>query len=140
MLNPIAPVSFQGIDPSAPAGYFDRPFDYAYNASLTALQSLQAQIVSIFTEADFMWRGMFFTSTGTFSVRFQDGDGYYLSNSLIFSSNFPNTPGDPFPMFPEVKYPAGGRIWIDITDTSNAPNVIQIAFVGVNRYGLGQRR
>lgn len=140
MLNPYSPVSLQGIDPSAPQGYFDRPFDYAYSVTLTANQALQGQIVSIFTEADFMWRAMYFTSTGIFSIRFQDGDGYYLSNALIYSTNLPGTPGDPYPRFPEVKYPAGGRIYIDITDTSGSQNVIQIGFIGVNRYALGPRR
>lgn len=134
MLNPIAPPAMQGINPSAPPQYIDVPFSYVYNVVLTANQSLPDQVVSIFTEADFAWRGLIFTNSGLFSVRFQDGQGYWLSTGLIFSTNMPNTSGDPFPTFPEVLYPAGGRILLDIEDLSGAENTIQLLFVGANRY------
>lgn len=134
MLNPIAPPALQGIDPSAPLGFLDQKFDYVYDVTLTASQTLFDEVVSIFTEADFAWRGLIFTSTGLFSVRFQDGQGYYLANGMVFSSNLPSTAGDPFPWFPEVLYPAGGRIQLDIRDDSAEENTIQIIFVGANRY------
>lgn len=136
MLNPITPPAFQGLDPAAPTGFVDVSFDYVYTINLTASQLLQGQVVSIFTEADFVWRGLVFTSTGNFSVQFQDGQGYYLSSDLVFSTNMPNTAGDPWPRFPEILYPAGGRIYLNIQDTSAAPNVGQILFIGANRYSL----
>lgn len=134
MLNPMSPPAVQGIPNSSPFGFVDVPFNYTYNQTLTAGQLLNNEVVSIFTEADFAWRGMIFTSTGTFSVQFQDGQGYFLSAGMVFSTNFPNTAGDPFPIFPEVLYPAGGRITLNILDTSADTNIIQILFVGVNRY------
>lgn len=134
MRNPIAPVAVQGVDNSSPEGFVDVPFNYVYNNNLTALQVLNNEVVSIFTEADFAWRGLIFSATGLFSVQFQDGQGYFLSAGQMFSSNMPNTPGDPWPVFPEVLYPAGGRIFLNITDLSGAPNTIQLLFVGVNRY------
>ena len=70
--------------------------------------------------------------------RFQDGQQYYLSNDLIQSANLPNTAGDPFPFFPEVFYPAGGKIVLDIEDTSDAPNTGQILFIGANRYKISK--
>jgi hypothetical protein len=136
MHNPIAPPAVQGIDNSAPEGFVDFPFNYVYNNTLTALQALNNEVVSIFTEADFAWRGLVFSATGLFSVQFQDGQGYYLSAGQMFSSNMANTPGDPWPIFPEVLYPAGGRIYFNITDLSNADNLIQLLFVGVNRYRI----
>lgn len=134
MTNPLAAPAVQGIDPSAPYGFIDVPFQYTYTINLTANQTLFNEVVSIFTEADFAWRGLIFTSTGLFAVRFQDGQGYYLSSGLIFSTNLPNTPGDPFPYFPEILYPAAGRIQLDIQDQSGLTNTGQIVFVGVNRY------
>lgn len=134
MLNPLAPPAYQGIDPAAPIGFIDMPFNYVYDVTLTASQVLFNEVVSIYTEADFCWRGIVFVSDGTFSVRFMDGQGYYLSAGLILSTNMPNTAGDPFPMFPEVLYPAGGRIQLDIQDESADANVIQILFIGANRY------
>lgn len=136
MLNPIAPPAVQGIDNSAPEGFFDLPFNYTYDQTLTANQVLNNEVVSIFTEADFAWRGLIFSATGLFSVQFQDGQGYYLSAGQMFSTNMPNVPGDPWPVFPEVPYPAGGRIYINITDLSGEENVIQLLFVGVNRYRI----
>lgn len=136
MLNPLSPPSFQGIDPAAPAGFVDVSFSYTYAINLTASQLLNGQVVSIFTEADFVWRGMVFSSTGLFAVQFQDGQGYYISSDLVLSSNMPNTAGDPFVTFPEIVYPAGGRIYFNIQDKSAAPNTGQILFLGANRYSL----
>ena len=136
MRNPIAPPAVQGIDNSSPEGFVDVPFNYVYNNTLTANQVLNNEVVSIFTEADFAWRGLIFSATGLFSVQFQDGQGYYLSAGQMFSTNLTNTPGDPWPVFPEVLYPAGGRIYLNITDLSNSGNTIQLLFVGVNRYRL----
>jgi len=89
------------------------------------------------TEADCCWRGLIFVSDGVFSVQFQDGQGYYLSAGMVFSTNMPNTSGDPWPVFPEVLYPAGGRIQFNILDLSSDDNEGQILFVGVNRYRIG---
>jgi len=137
MLNAIAPPGIQGIQDSSPTGFIDVPFNYTYNILLTADQLLNNETVSIFTEADFCWRGLIFVSDGVFSVQFQDGQGYYLSAGMVFSTNMPNTSGDPWPVFPEVLYPAGGRIQFNILDLSSDDNEGQILFVGVNRYRIG---
>jgi hypothetical protein len=137
MLNPMSPPAVQGIMDASPHGFIDVPFDYVYNQTLTGNQVLNNEVVSIFTEADFAWRGLIFSATGLFSVQFQDGQGYYLSSGLVYSTNMPNTPGDPFVRFPEVVYPAGGRITLNITELTGSTNVVQLLFVGVNRYRIG---
>lgn len=137
MLNPIAPAATQGITGASPEGFIDVPFNYIYNISLTANQALSNEVVSIFTEADFAWRGLIIVADGLFSVQFQDGQGYYLSAGQVFSTNLANTPGDPFPLFPEVVYPAGGRLTLNITELSGDTNTGQLLFVGVNRYRVG---
>lgn len=134
MLNMLAPVGVQGVNDTSPDGYYDAAFSYVYNVVLTASQVLIGQTVSIFSEADFCFRALIFTSTGLFGVRFQDGQGLYLDSGFVYSTNYPNNPGDPFPWLPEVVYPASGRIWIDIEDLSVAGNTIQIVFVGANRW------
>ncbi len=142
MLNPVAPPAANGVMNASPYNCLDQSFNYVYPINLTALQQLNNQSVSILTEPDFLWRGLLFTSTGSFSVRFQDGQQYYLSNDLIFSTNLLGTAGDPFPIFPEVFYPAGGKIVLDIVDTSDAGNTGQIIFIGAHRYkvspGIGR--
>ena len=134
MLNPVAPPAANGVMNASPYNCLDQSFNYVYPINLTALQQLNNQSVSILTEPDFLWRGLLFVSTGSFSVRFQDGQQYYLSNDLIFSTNLLGTAGDPFPIFPEVFYPAGGKIVLDIVDTSNSGNTGQIIFIGAHRY------
>lgn len=142
MLNPLAPPAVQGINTvaSAPPGYLDIAFNYIFNFSLTNQNVLLDQPVSILTEADFFWRGLVFASVGAFNVRFQDGQQFYLSSALINSQNLAATAGDPFPIFPEIFYPAAGRITIDIQDASGAsggsPNTGQLMFIGVSRYRL----
>lgn len=136
MRNPISPAPVQGISDASPKGFFDTPFSYIYEISLTANQLLTGEVISIFTEADFAWRAITFRSTGSFSIQFQDGQGYYLSSGLVRSENMPNTAGEPWPVFPEVPYPAGGRIYLNILDLSGDDNVGQIQFMGVNRYRI----
>lgn len=138
MLNPLAPPAANGIMNASPYNCLDQAGFYVYPINLTANQLLSNQSVSIETEPDFLWRGLLFTSTGSFSVRFQDGQQYYLSNDLILSANLPNTAGDPFPFFPEVFYPAGGKIVLDIMDTSSDTNTGQILFMGSNRYKISK--
>jgi hypothetical protein len=135
MTNPIAPIVVNGINNSAPGGYQDQSFTYVYDVTLTANQVLQGQVLSLYTYADFLLCAIVITvQTGLFSVRFTDGQGYYLSNVLIDSYNLVGTPSDPFALLPPILYPAGGKIGIDITEGSGATNVIEIAFVGMNRY------
>lgn len=115
------------------------PFEYVFPATnslftLAANEIRLNQIVNIFTQADFVWRGLHLISTGEFSVRFQDGEQYYLSGDLVPSVNLPHNAGDPFPWAPEIPYPAGGKIVLDIQDTSGAPNTVQIVFIGENFY------
>lgn len=137
MKNELAPLVLNGVNDASPTGYQDVAFDYVYDVVLTANQVLTDQVVSIFTEADFAWRALIVNvNTGQFAIRFTDGQGYYLSSGLINSSNLVATPADPWIVFPETLYPAGGRISIDITDQSGSENTIQLLFRGVNRYRM----
>ena len=137
MTNPMAPVVYNGVNDAAPAGYQDQSFDYVFNVQLTGSQNLPDQIVPVYTYADFILRALIITvQTGLFSVRFYDGQGYALSNTLIDSFNLVGTPSDPFIFFPEIYYPAGGRIGIDILEGSGSSNNIQLVFRGCNRYKL----
>lgn len=137
MTNPMAPVVFNGVDDrmGAPPGTQDQAFDYTYDVTLTANQFLPGQILPIYTYADFELRAVVITvQTGQFSVRFADGQGYYLSNVLINAYNLVGTPSDPMIFMPPVLYPSGGRIGIDIQEQSGSTNVVEIVFRGVNRY------
>lgn len=141
-INPYAPPAYGGMgSANFPEGYVDVPFDYVYSQSLTANQMLRDQSVAVTTDADFVWRAVILANyTGAFVVRFSDSQGYYLSNGMLVYLNFiQRSVPIPYPMFPEIVIPAGGRIGIDIQDTSGAPNTVELNFRGVKRYRLQQK-
>lgn len=134
VINPYAPMAANGLVDNSPRGYSDLSFDYVYSVVLTASQSLKGEQQPIDTDSDFMWRALVFRSTGVFSVRFSDSQALFLSSTEIWSTNLSNDGSNPYTIFPEVPFPAGSRIGIDITDLSVAGNTIQLAFKGVKRF------
>ena len=133
--NPFAPPCYNGLNPCTPEGYVDVDFTYVYDVVLTALQNLPNQILATTNDADFCWRATFIAvNTGAFAVRFYDSQGYAISNGYIFNGNIQGDASAPYPMFPEIIIPAGGKIGIDIVDASGAGNTIEIIFRGVKRY------
>jgi hypothetical protein len=137
LVNPFASPSYNGMNNAAPEGYVDVDFTYPYDVVLTADQFLRDQSISTTNDADFCWRGLVLGfSTGAFNVRFADSQGFYLSNGMIASANILGDPASPYPVFPEIIIPAGGRIGVDIQDTSDATNTIQLLLKGVKRFRL----
>jgi len=136
-INPLAPPSYNGLPDDSPEGYVDVDFSYVYDVVLTANQVLKDQAVSTMNDADFAMRAVVIAfNTGSFSARFSDSQGYYLSNGLIASGNLIGDAASPLPIWPEILIPAGGRIGIDITETSGNPNTVEILFRGVKRYRI----
>ena len=135
--NPFAPPMDNGLNNASPLNYVDVDFTYPYDVVLTANQFLRDQTISTTNDADFAWRALVIASnTGAFNVRFADSQGYYLSNGMIASANLIGDAASPYPIFPEIIIPAGGRIGIDIQDTSGSGNTIELLCRGVKRYRI----
>jgi hypothetical protein len=135
--NPYASPSFNGFNDDSPRNYTDVDFTYPYDVVLTANQFLRDQSVSTTNDADFCIRGLVIaTFTGAFNLRISDSQGFYLSNGVIASANLIGDAASPFVVFPELIIPAGGKIGIDIQDTSGAGNTIELLFRGVKRYRI----
>lgn len=138
---PYAPAHLLGLGDSSPAGspYPDQSYDIPVNITLTALQNLvTAQIIE--RDAAFVWRGIIANSqTGIYQVRFDINGWYLISSDQIVNANLQSDPSAPYPIFPELIVPAGGRIGINITDLSGAGNTIQMVFRGVKRFVAGQQ-
>lgn len=133
--NPWAPPTDNGLNNASPLNYTDVDFTYPYDVVLTALQFLRDQTIATTNDADFAWRAVIMAmSTGSFNVRFADSQGYYLSNGMVVSANLQGDAASPYPVFPEILIPAGGRIGIDIQDTSGFTNTIELLCRGVKRY------
>lgn len=135
-MNPFAPMAANGLMNPSPQGYSDLAFDYVYQIALTANQSLKGEQQAIDTDSDFMWRALVFKSDGAFSIRFSDSQAFFLSDTEIWSDNLSNDGSSPYTIFPEVPFPAGSRIGIDMTDLSGVVNNIQLVFKGVKRFTL----
>lgn len=128
-----APWALQGLGNETPAGYTDNPFTVVQDIALTASQSTTIQ-TDIQKDADFIWKAILIaTATGSFLVRFSDSRQYQLSSALVTSANYSSDPAAPSPLLREFIIPAGGKIAIEITDTSAAPNTIQLNFHGIKR-------
>ena len=137
LVNPLAPPVYNGLNNTSPLGFVDVDFTYPYDVTLTANQFLRDQSISTTNDADFEWRALVIAySTGAFNVRFADSQGFYLSNGMIVSANIIGDAASPYPIFPGILIPAGGRIGIDIQDTSGSTNVIQLLCRGVKRYRI----
>lgn len=131
--------SYNGLNDASPDNYVDVDFTYPYDVVLTANQFLRDQAVSTTNDADFLIRGLVLGgggSTGSFNIRISDSQGFYLSNGMIASANLQGDAASPFPIFPELVIPAGGKIGVDIQDTSGAGNTIEVLFRGVKRYKI----
>lgn len=136
--NPYAPPCYNGLNPDSPANFVDVDFSYPYDVTLTSLEVLPGQQISTTNDADFAWRAVVVAlMTGPFSVKFYDSQNYSLSNDYIASANLLGDASSPFPIFPEILIPAGGRIGIDIQDTSGAGNTIELLCRGVKRFRIG---
>jgi hypothetical protein len=135
--NPYAPPAYNGLMDASPEGYVDVDFTYTYDVVLTPLQPLYDQSIQTTNDSDFAWRALILAfATGPFKIRFSDSQGFYLSNGYIASANVIGDAASPYPIFPEILIPAGGKIGVDIQDTSNATNTIEILARGVKRYRI----
>lgn len=136
--NPLAPPAYNGLPNGAPPNYVDVAFSYVYDITLSASQSLLNQTVPIQPDADFIWRATSVgIATGQFMVKYYDSQGYALSNSPRINNAFNvGLISTPEPRLPDLIFPAGSRIGLDIYDLSAAPNIIEITFIGVKRYRL----
>jgi hypothetical protein len=138
---PYASAHLMGLGDTSPVGtpYPDQSYDIPFNVTLTALQNLNtAQLID--HDANFVWRGVIANSqTGIYQVRFDINGWYLLSQTQIINANLQSDPSAPYPIFPELVVPAGGRIGIYISDLSNSGNTIQIVFRGVKRFTPNQQ-
>jgi hypothetical protein len=131
-VNPFAPPAYQGTPNGAPSGFIDVGFDYVYNIPSALLGAiLSGQAVPLDSDADFVWRAVFISNTAV-RLRFLDANGYYLSNDYILGANL-NTV-----VFPELLFPAGGRIGIDFYELTPGGGLpaLQLVFRGAKRYRI----
>lgn len=133
--NPYAPMAYNDLGPQQP-GVFDRDFGYVYNVTLTAGQSLTQQPIGIDTDADFILRSVTAQNLGPFAFRIIDSTGAYLMDNYVGSFVFNGISGlsSPWIIWPDMFFPAGSQLKLDITDQSGTINPTQLIFRGCKRY------
>ena len=142
MNNPFAPQAMNGVNQVPDGDYVDVDFTYVFDTTPTLgfLELRRDLTVPLHNDADFVLRAIQYvqpdiTQLVIFRLRLSDSQGYYLSNSLVYQGNISNDPSRPTPIMPEIVFPRGGAIGLDIENTSPATTcLVQILFRGVKRY------
>lgn len=114
--------------------FADEPGFYVYQRTLTANQVLSDLTQSIDNDSDFILTGLLGSQTGAYTLRFKDANLRYVSSAAMRNSNIVGSAPFPVPLFPNLVYPAGSRISIDLTDLTGSSNTIELVFVGIKRF------
>jgi len=118
--------------------YSEEPALYVFQIVLTALQSLRSQKVPIDADSDFLLTGIHGSSTGGYTINLLLPSGRQLANVPLASTNLIGTANQPTAIGPSPVYlRAGIGPALDIVDTSNAGNTLEIIFSGIRRYKTG---
>jgi len=143
IVNPLAPLVSRGIPGSFQGGeYIDVDYTQPFDITLAVNQLATGLQVGLPNDTDFILRAIHYTqpnpaALAPFNWRVGDAQGYYLSNTLIFSGNLSVNPAQPTPVMPELIFPRGGVLIVDLQNTSAfVTNQIQLAFRGVKRYRM----
>ncbi len=114
--------------------FTEEPAQYIFNYTLTALQPVTRIPVNIDRDSDFMLTGINGSSTGTYTLNVRLPSGRLIGSAQVNNTNFIGAANQPTAIGPPPIYRAGSTgPEVDLTDTSNAGNTIQIVFSGIRR-------
>jgi hypothetical protein len=116
--------------PPAQMQPYEEPHAIPYDVTLTGNQEVLQQGVFIDQDGDFVLKGIVGSQSGAYSLRFRLPSGRYWPNGYVKNTNLVGTAQFPVPVEPNVVFPAGSKIAIDIKDTSGASNTVQILLIG----------
>jgi hypothetical protein len=120
---------------STPAtAYVEEPAFLVLQIVLTALQPLTRLPMTIDRDSDFLLTGIHGTSTGGYKINFRTPSGRTFANNQIQNVNLVGVANQPTPIGPPLAYAAASTgPMLDITDTSNANNTVELIFSGIRR-------
>jgi hypothetical protein len=114
----------------------EESYDLVFSRSLTANQALIDQALYTDGDSEFLITSVVGTSTGAYSIRLKGPTGRYLQSAAVRNTNFVGSAIFPSAILPALLLPANGRITLDVTDLSAAPNTIEILFRGIKRFPI----
>ena len=105
-----------------------QPYTYLVNAALLALGGAQPTLQI----QNNNFRALFVTGTqtGAYTLRMRV-NGRQFDNAAVNNANLVGTAAAPMPLPVPVEWPKGAVVEFELTDTSGAPNAVQLAFIGV---------
>lgn len=131
-MNQLGEAAMNGVNyPNCP-GFIDQAFFPAQTFTLTAGQVLYNQLISIDTDADFIWRGLVLSTA--LDLQFSDSENYTFSDNFLLAQMFSTSFARPFPIFPETLLPAGGKASFNIRNATVSTVTTTIYLVGCKRY------
>lgn len=107
---------------------------YPYDITLSANQGLLDQTVIIDGDSDFLILGVTSTQTGIFQFNFRSGQGRAIAQQQLRNANLAGTGQFPVALPKPMIVPKAGRIGVDITELTGAPNTVQLVFIGIRLY------
>lgn len=115
--------------------YVEEPANFVFLITLNALQPLTRVPVPIDRDTDFLWTGLNGSSTGSYTINIVLPSGRYMNSSQIQNANQVSPAANqPTAIGPPPLYRAGSSgPLLDLTDTSNASNTIELVFSGIRR-------
>lgn len=115
--------------------FIEEPATYVFNYTLNALQAVTRVAVNIDRDSDFLLTGINGISTGGYTLNVRLPSGRLIASQQMINTQFvSNAPNQPTAIGPPPIYRAGSTgPELDLTDTSNASNTLQIIFSGLRR-------
>ena len=123
------------MNPTEERGFFDRDFEYIYvppGGQLTPNQVLNDQ-VAIDVDADFFSAAWYQNGDSVYEITVTDSDGSRFSNVPLQSGSIPIVIS-PQVFTPAHRFPAGGKIQVNIRELAGATSDLQIVFKGWKRF------
>jgi hypothetical protein len=117
--------------------FYDEWEPYVFDTDLTALQE-KRELSQLIGDTEFLWTCVWGNSDGAYQINIKKPNGRLLFSSMVNNVNFIGTAAFPVNVKPAVRLVPNSRLSIDITDTSNAANTVQIVFGGFRRYPLSR--
>lgn len=117
-----------------PAQPYEEFGKYVFVYALAANASLTDLALFIDKDSDFVLTDLACISTGNFSFNLKNQGGKLLFSSNAQAANCLGTGQFPVPVEPELRYVAGSKVGICLTDLSGVPNAIEITFSGRRIY------
>lgn len=109
------------------------PAQLVFKVALTGNQILTTA-VTIDKDADFLLSALYGVSDANYTMQMFTNANRAVHSQAAQATNAIGTAQFPVPVFPTLRYPAGGRIGLILTNLSGSTNNVELVFSGVKEF------